>query len=73
MATKKKPVTAEEKAVKETVEESAKVAEIEEKTASNPIDDFINRKLKAINNLNNPAKARRYAKWLFANHKRGIK
>ena len=66
MATKKK--TAEEK-----VDESVKVAEIEEKTASNPVDDFINRKLKAINNLNNPAKARRYAKWLFANHKRGTK
>lgn len=70
MATKKKtePKTEEKKAVKEIVEESAKVAEIEEKGSS--ADDFIARKLKAINNLNNPAKARRYAKWLF-NNKRG--
>lgn len=72
MATKKKtePKT-DAKAVKEEViEESAKVAEIEEKLTSE--ESFIARKLTAINNLNNPAKARRYAKWLFGN-KRGIK
>lgn len=72
MATKKKtePKT-DAKAVKEEViEESVKAAEIEEKLTSE--ESFIARKLTAINNLNNPAKARRYAKWLFRN-KRGIK
>lgn len=72
MATKKKtePKEAPKKATEEIIEESAKVAEIEEKKASDPVDDFISRKLKAINTLNNPAKAKRYAEWLFAN-KRG--
>ena len=68
MATKTKPKS-EEKAVKEEViKEEIKASETGEKQ---PCNDFFERKLKAINNLNNPAKARRYAKWLFMN-KRGI-
>lgn len=74
MATKKKtePKTEEVRAAEEIIEESVKPAEIEEKGSKDEVQDFINRKLIAINRLNNPAKARRYAKWLFAN-KRGIK
>lgn len=73
MATKKKtePKTDEKQVKEEVIEESVKVAEIEEK-GSSAVDDFIARKLTAINKLNNPAKARRYAKWVFAN-KRGIR
>lgn len=48
-----------------------KTAEVPKKKAKSNVDAFIERKLKAINAMSNPAKAKRSAERVLMNRKRG--
>lgn len=56
---------------KKIIEEKPK--EVKKPKARKPKDDFVTRKLKVINEMNNPAKAARLAQRVLANKRKAVK